>query len=58
MSDKIVHKSDSGAVKLGINSSDDAQEAYEELMKIECIDDSKAISIQEMAKKPIAEIIF
>jgi len=57
MSDKIVHKSDSGAVKLGIASDAEASQAFSDLMAIECQDDAKAISIQQMAKKPIAEII-
>lgn len=58
MSDKIVHKSDSGAVKLDISDSESAKQAYTELMKIDCDNDPlKAISIQEMASKPIAEII-
>lgn len=58
MSDKIVHKSDSGAVKLNIQSDEDAKKAFEELMAIECEDDQKAISVQQMAKPPIAEIII
>jgi acetate---CoA ligase (ADP-forming) subunit beta len=58
MSDKIVHKSDSGAVKLGIQDAASVQNAFAELMAIECVDDTKAISVQEMASKPIAEIII
>lgn len=58
MSDKIVHKSDAGAVKLGIGSGAEATTAFEELMAIECVDDQKAISVQEMAGKPIVEIII
>ncbi|MCF2139682.1 MAG: acetate--CoA ligase family protein [Candidatus Lokiarchaeota archaeon] len=58
MSDKIVHKSDSGAVKLNIQSESDAKSAFNDLMSIECNDDQKAISIQQMAKPPIAEIII
>ncbi len=58
MSDKIVHKSDSGAVKLDLSDIQSAKQAYNELMKIDCdADPLKAISIQEMASKPIAEII-
>ncbi|UYP45290.1 Acetate--CoA ligase [ADP-forming] I subunit beta [Candidatus Lokiarchaeum ossiferum] len=58
MSDKIVHKSDSGAVKLGIKDAAEARIAYDGLMAIECVDETKAISVQEMAPKPIAEIII
>ncbi|MHA2002157.1 MAG: acetate--CoA ligase family protein [Promethearchaeota archaeon] len=58
LSDKIVHKSDAGAVKLGISDSAASQEAYDELMSIDCEDDTKGISIQQMASKPIAEIII
>ncbi|WP_457558881.1 acetate--CoA ligase family protein [Candidatus Harpocratesius sp.] len=58
MSDKIVHKSDSGAVKLNIQTETDAQIALNDLLAIECEDDKKAISIQKMAKDPIVEIII
>jgi acyl-CoA synthetase (NDP forming) len=58
MSDKIVHKSDSGAVKLNIQNEDDARKATGELLAIECDDDQKAISVQQMAPAPIAEIII
>ena len=34
MAEDIVHKSDTGAVKLGLKNKDDVEEAYEELMKI------------------------
>lgn len=57
MSDKIVHKSDAGAVKLNISSAAAVKTAFDELMAIECEDPQKAISVQEMASKPIAEII-
>lgn len=58
MSDNIVHKSDSGAVKLDIKDLQAAKQAYLDLMNIDCENDPlKAISIQEMASKPIAEII-
>ena len=58
MSDKIVHKSDSGAVKLDISDLESAKQAYNDSIRIDCDNDPlKAISIQEMASKPIAEII-
>ena len=52
----IIHKSDAGAVKLDIKDESMAQQAYEDLMKI--TGEKKALSIQEMAKKPISEIII
>ena len=58
MSDKIVHKSDAGAVKLGIADAVSAKQAVSELLAIECDDSTKAISIQQMAPPPIAEIII
>jgi acetyl-CoA synthetase (ADP-forming) len=58
MSDKIVHKSDAGAVKLGIQDAAAAQRAFTDLLTIECDDPTKAISIQQMAPAPIAEIII
>ncbi|RLI63905.1 MAG: acetyl-CoA synthetase [Promethearchaeia archaeon] len=58
MSDKIVHKSDSGAVKLNIQNETEAQAAMADLLAIECDDEHKGISIQQMAKPPIAEIII
>ena len=58
MSDKIVHKSDAGAVKLGIADAVSAKQAVSELLAIECGDSTKAISIQQMAPPPIAEIII
>ena len=58
LSDKIVHKSDAGAVKLNIQDKSGAEHAFQELMAIECIDDQKGISVQQMGTKPIAEIII
>jgi acyl-CoA synthetase (NDP forming) len=58
MSDKIVHKTDAGAVKLGLDTPEAAEKAYQELVKIECDDPHKAISVQKMASKPITEIII
>ncbi|MHA1673765.1 MAG: acetate--CoA ligase family protein [Promethearchaeota archaeon] len=58
MSDKIVHKSDSGAVKLNISTEEEVKAAFNELVAIECEDDTKAISVQQMAKSPITEIII
>jgi acyl-CoA synthetase (NDP forming) len=57
MAEDIVHKSDAGAVKLNLKTAADAEKAYNELMSIEA-KGGKAISVQEMAKKPITEIII
>ncbi|MHA1792223.1 MAG: acetate--CoA ligase family protein [Promethearchaeota archaeon] len=53
----ISHKSDVGAVKLNIKNDDDMKVAVEELLAIKTTSESPKISIQEMAKKPVAEII-
>ncbi len=56
IAEDVVHKSDVGAVKLNIGDEDDAKSAFDELMKIES-QAKKSISVQEMAKEPVAEII-
>ena len=45
-----------GAVKLNLKDNAEAEEAFNQLLTIEA-EGSKAVSVQEMAKKPIAEII-
>ena len=57
MADDIVHKSDVGAVKLGITNDAETQKAFDELMAITSQTEKK-VSIQEMAKKPITELII
>ena len=57
MAEDVVHKSDVGAVKLNIKTLEDAKNAFSELMKIRSQKEKK-VSIQEMAKEPIAEIII
>ncbi|TFG19590.1 MAG: acetyl-CoA synthetase [Promethearchaeota archaeon] len=56
MAEDIVHKSDVGAVKLDIKSEPEVVATFEELMKIPS-NSKKQVSIQEMASKPIAELI-
>jgi acyl-CoA synthetase (NDP forming) len=56
MAEDIVHKSDVGAVKLDIKSETEVVATFEELMKIPS-NSKKQVSIQEMASKPIAELI-
>ncbi len=57
IAEDIVHKSDVGAVKLNLSSNKDVEEVFEHLMKIDAKGE-KAVSVQEMAKKPITEIII
>jgi len=57
MAEDIVHKSDTGAVKLNINNEVEVATAYDELMKIPS-QSEKSISIQKMADEPITELII
>ncbi|MFX0035592.1 MAG: acetate--CoA ligase family protein [Candidatus Hermodarchaeota archaeon] len=57
IAEDIVHKSDTGAVKLGLKTKDDVEKAYDDLMKIPSQKDKK-ISVQKMADTPITELII
>ena len=57
MAEDIVHKSDTGAVKLNINNEVEIATAYDELMKIPS-QSEKSISVQKMADEPITELII
>jgi acyl-CoA synthetase (NDP forming) len=57
MAEDIVHKSDTGAVKLNINNEVEIATAYDELMKIPS-QSEKSISVQKMAAEPITELII
>ncbi|MFX1317421.1 MAG: acetate--CoA ligase family protein [Promethearchaeota archaeon] len=57
IAEDIVHKSDTGAVKLNLKSKDEVEQAYDELMKIPSQTDRK-ISVQKMADEPITELII
>ena len=57
MAEDVVHKSDTGAVKLNIKNKEEAEQAYDELMKIESKSEKK-ISVQKMADEPITELII
>jgi len=57
MAEDIVHKSDTGAVKLNINNEAEIANAYDELMKIPS-QSEKSISVQKMADEPITELII
>jgi len=57
MAEDIVHKSDTGAVKLNIKTTEDVEKAYEELMNIPT-QKAKKISVQKMADEPITELII
>ncbi len=57
MAEDVVHKSDTGAVKLNIKSKEEVEQAFNELMKIQA-QSEKLISIQKMASEPITELII
>ena len=57
MAEDVVHKSDTGAVKLNIKSKEEAEQAFNELMNIQA-QSEKLISIQKMASEPITELII
>ncbi len=57
MAEDIVHKSDTGAVKLNLISKEDVDKAYTELMQIPSQMEKK-ISVQKMADEPITELII
>ena len=57
IAEDIVHKSDTGAVKLNLKSKEDLEKAYNELMQIPTQKEKK-ISVQKMADEPITELII
>ncbi len=57
MAEDIVHKSDTGAVKLNIKTTEEVEIAYDELMNIPT-QKAKRISVQKMADEPITELII
>ena len=57
MAEDIVHKSDTGAVKLNLRSKEDVEQAYDDLIKIPSQTEKK-ISVQKMAAEPITELII
>jgi len=57
IAEDIVHKSDTGAVKLDIKNEQEVEKAYVELMKIPA-ESEKMISVQNMAPEPITELII
>lgn len=57
IAEDIVHKSDTGAVKLNLKSIEDVDRAYTELMQIPSQTEKK-ISVQKMADEPITELII
>ena len=57
MAEDIVHKSDTGAVKLNLKTKEEVENAYDELMKIPAQTEKK-ISVQKMADEPITELII
>ena len=57
IAEDIIHKSDTGAVKLNLKSKEEVGNAYEELMKIPS-EKEKKVSVQKMASEPITELII
>ena len=57
MAEDVVHKSDTGAVKLNLKTIEDVTEAYDDLMKIPS-QKEKQISVQKMEDEPITELII
>lgn len=57
MAEDIVHKSDTGAVKLNIKNEVELRKSFDELMKIPS-QKEKLISVQKMANEPITELII
>jgi len=57
IAEDIVHKSDTGAVKLNIKDKDELEAAYKDLMNI-ASQKEKKISVQKMADEPITELII
>ena len=57
MAEDIIHKSDTGAVKLNLKSKEDVDKAYDELIEIPSQMEKK-ISVQKMAEEPITELII
>jgi len=57
MAEDIVHKSDTGAVKLNIKDKKEAEQAFSDLMNIPAQKEKK-ISVQKMADEPITELII
>ena len=57
MAEDVIHKSDTGAVKLNLKTKEDVESAYDDLMKIPAQSEKK-ISVQGMADEPITELII
>jgi acyl-CoA synthetase (NDP forming) len=57
IAEDVVHKSDTGAVKLNLKAKEEVDIAYEELMKIPSQKEKK-ISVQKMVDEPITELII
>lgn len=57
IAEDVVHKSDTGAVKLNIKNEQEVEATYDELMNIPA-ETEKLISVQDMAPEPITELII
>lgn len=57
MAEDVIHKSDTGAVKLNLKTKEEVGEAYDALMEIPAQAEKK-VSVQNMAEEPITELII
>ncbi|MHA2186230.1 MAG: acetate--CoA ligase family protein, partial [Promethearchaeota archaeon] len=57
MAEDIVHKSDTGAVKLNLKTKEEVETAFDDLFSIPSKAEKK-ISVQNMAAEPITELII
>ncbi|MHA2472618.1 MAG: acetate--CoA ligase family protein [Promethearchaeota archaeon] len=57
MAEDIVHKSDTGAVKLNLKTKEEVETAFDDLFSIPSQAEKK-ISVQNMAAEPITELII
>jgi acyl-CoA synthetase (NDP forming) len=57
MAEDVIHKSDTGAVKLNLKTKEEVEGAFDDLMKIPAQSEKK-ISVQGMADEPITELII
>jgi acetyl-CoA synthetase (ADP-forming) len=57
MAESVIHKTDVGAVKLGLTDDAAVETAFDDLMAIPA-EGVKQVSVQEMAPAPICEVII
>ncbi|MFW9947420.1 MAG: acetate--CoA ligase family protein [Candidatus Odinarchaeota archaeon] len=57
IAEDVIHKSDTGAVKLNLKNEEEVAKAFDELMQIPSQKEKK-VSVQKMADEPITELII